>query len=247
MVTSPKLIIPTFDAEQHRYYVGDRELPAVNRLLRQGGFVDESYFYEEVRRRGTFTHEATRLYDLDDLAGVHRYGRLDVQLAEIAKSVDVGYVGSVQSYVRWVDTVKPDWFDDGIEVPLAHPVLGYAGKPDRWGLIQREPWHVEIKRGQPSPWHQIQVAGYIPLRKPPRRKIWRRGILYLNTNGSIARLVPVDRKPYNPVEADRMFRNCLDSFHWRLKHGDRSCFADRTDGNYIADFGVAVERDDDYA
>lgn len=237
--TPPGLLIPEFDAERHRYFTGPHERPGVNRLLRQSGFVDESYFYEEVTRRGKYVHTATVLYDRNDLDGVVRRKSIEAIAADITANVDPGYAGSVASYARWVDAVKPEWLPAGIEQPLVHPAFGYAGTPDRWGLIRAEYWNVEIKRGVPIAWHELQVAGYIPLRPHPKQRgRWRRGILYLHRDGKIARLVEVDRKPYNPIDADRMFRNCLDNFFWRLTHGDRTCFADRIEGAPGADYGI---------
>jgi hypothetical protein len=210
---------PDFDAEQHRYYhpVTRQEQPGVNRIIRQAGLVDASYFYEEVRRRGSFVHDICYLLDIGDL------GDYDPQLE-----------GSKRSYERLMADGRCTWDHAWSERAIAHQHDGYCGKPDRWGQIDKYPACAELKRGTYSPWHEIQVNAYARMRTPPRGKRWKPWLIYISPDGAKAQLVPC-----RIIDAEKAFIEALNLFYWRLKNGDRSCFTDKTDGNPLADFGFA--------
>lgn len=63
---------------------------------------------------------------------------------------------------------------------------GYVGHPDVLALIDYEPWLLDIKGGDPAPWHAIQTALYVAALGTTRM---RRGAVYVTDDGSIARLV----------------------------------------------------------
>jgi hypothetical protein len=214
---------PRFDPEQHRYYhpVTSVELPGVNRLLRQAGLVDASYFYDEIRRRGTIVHDICWLMDRDDLA-----------------SCDPKLEGYRDSYARLLDEGTIAWDHDWSERSLADQWGKYAGTPDRWGTVCGWPAVGEFKCGSYVPWHELQTSGYARLRKSPRGKRWREYLIYLHSNGSKAEL-----KRCTIPDREHRFTETVNLFWWRYAHGDRSCFADKEAGNPLADYGIELIAD----
>lgn len=211
---------PVFDDERHRYFhpiTGD-ELPATNRLLRQAGLVDASYYYEEIKRRGKFVHQILWLMDRDDL------GDYDPLLE-----------GYKRSYEKLMADGTIEWDHDWSERPLAHPTDKYCGTPDRWGRIHRQPACAEFKAGAAMPWHELQVSSYRRMRPPPRGKRWKEYLIYLHKDGAKATL-----RACTIPDREQRFIDTLNLFYWRLRHGDRSCFDDKTAGNPLADFGFAI-------
>ena len=49
----------TFDEEKHEYRLDGEVLPSVTGILREMGFVDDTYFTEDSAARGTAVHRAT--------------------------------------------------------------------------------------------------------------------------------------------------------------------------------------------
>lgn len=208
---------PEFEPEAHRYFhpVTRKELPGVNRIIRQAGLVDASYFYEEIRRRGKFVHQMTALIDRDDLQ------TFDPQLA-----------GWKQSYELFMATGIAEWDHDWTERPLAHQREFYCGTNDRWGWVHKRPANVELKCGSYVPWHEVQAVAYRRMRPMLKRTPWKSYLLYLHSNGRKATL-----RPCMMLDAEQRWIECYNLFHWRLRNGDRTCFEDRTEGQPIADFG----------
>jgi hypothetical protein len=215
--TGAAMWFPDFDAERHRYFhpVTRKEYPGSNRLLRQAGLVDASYFHEEIKRRGKYVHQIAYLIDRDDLADY------DPQLE-----------GYKQSYERLMATGDCEWDHQWSERPLAHADDKYCGTPDRWGRIYGDDAVGEFKCGGYVPWHELQVCSYRRMRKPRRGKRWREFLIYLHKDGRKATVLPCAIP-----DREQRFIDTLNLFYWRLKHGDRSCFDDKTEGNPLADFG----------
>ena len=200
-----------FDDDEHRYWSeDDQEIPGVNRVMRQAGFVDESYFTDEIAERGKVVHDCVKLIN------EHRLNW---------STVDPHVEPYVASYAAWfadqdikVLSTEEIVFDEG---------LWYAGTLDFTCLLRdRHHAHhlVEVKTGYPSPWHRVQVAAYKRAKKPPRGKYWRSAILYLPSNGGPAKWI----EPEHPRRDEEAFTSALNCFNWRLTHGDRTCFEDRT-------------------
>jgi len=131
-----------FDAAAHVYTDEQgRELPHITGILLKAGLVDDTWFTAESSARGRAVHALTTDYDLGIL------DRSDFTSA---------YKGYLQAYARAMEIVRPEW--DLIEVPLAHDVLRFAGRPDRIGRMYGLISVLEIKSGAPHPAHQIQTA-----------------------------------------------------------------------------------------
>jgi len=131
-----------FDAAAHVYTdEAGRELPHITGILLKAGLVDDTFYTAESSARGRYVHALTTDYDL---------GVLDPVTCTSA------YKGYLQAYARAMAIVRPEW--DHIEVPMAHDVLRFAGRPDRIGRMYGLISVLEIKSGVPHPAHQIQTA-----------------------------------------------------------------------------------------
>jgi hypothetical protein len=167
MTTSPSSDLKV-DAAAHRYWLGDRELVPVTRVLEIEGFIDTTWFTEESRTRGTYVHQAC---DLDDA------GSLDDE------SLDPGLVPYVDAYRLFKQQMSVGQFPY-VELPLAHAPLGVAGRIDRLSEGQL----LDIKSGADEPSHAFQTALYALLAEynglvPSARRLTR-GCVHLLKNGS---------------------------------------------------------------
>ena len=88
---------------------------------------------------------------------------------------------------------------------------GYIGHPDIVGMIDGRRWLLDVKGGNPAPWHRLQTALYaLALDESGVR----RGAVYVTDDGSIARLEDHrDRADFNAAVA------CVSVCLWREKNG----------------------------
>lgn len=188
-----------FNEENHRYWLGGRELFSVTRVLRLTGLVDARWFSADVAWRGTRVHQALEYAD--------HQNDLD------ETTIDPLVAPYVAAYRRFLADARPVW--TLIEARLHDEVLGYAGTVDRYGLVQGIPTVLEIKTGSPAPWHSIQLAAYTDLLHTQRVVLGRpsRMGLYLMANGYYTTRVSHDRQDFT------VFRAALTLAHWRHAHG----------------------------
>lgn len=113
-----------FVASTHQYFVGDRELPGVTRILQDAGLADYSrpWFTEEARTRGSMVHAAIAL----DNEGTLDFDALDPAL--------VPYVTGWRKYLAESQAVVEFY-----ETPICDPAIGYAGTLDVIVLEPRQP------------------------------------------------------------------------------------------------------------
>lgn len=134
-----------FNAEQHIYTVDGKELPSVTTICRFLSYDYKSnrpWLAEAAAKRGTAIHEACALMD---------YGEEVEAPPEMA--------GYLAAYRRFLSDYQPEWL--GIERPLGSLDLGYAGTPDRFGIIGGKRVLVDIKTGRLHvPAVSAQLWGY---------------------------------------------------------------------------------------
>lgn len=153
-----------FDPVRHTYHLGDRALPSVTTVLKAVGLIDDTWFTEQARQRGTYVHMATHYVDEDDLA---------------EESVDPRYLGYLHAYRRFLETTRPSW--EYIEHRICDPIAGYAGTLDRAGLVNGRRMLVDIKTGTFAT-AGLQTAAY--RRCLPEPHTWGRAALKLNADGA---------------------------------------------------------------
>ena len=129
-----------FEAANHAYYLDDVRIPSVTQMLKATGWVDDRFYTEAARDRGTKVHTLAMAHDLGslDLDHVHHHR------------------GYVLAYLEAMRTIRPAW--DRIEEPLVHPGYPFAGTPDRVGVLFSTRGIVDLKTGGPEPAHPVQLA-----------------------------------------------------------------------------------------
>lgn len=130
-----------FDHDAHVYSVGGRVIPNVTSMLQKTGWVDPTYYTDDVRERGRAVHQLTAEYDL---------GALDVSRL-VSK-----YRGYVLAHVAAMQALKPTWI--AIEEPEVHPTYLFGTRPDRVGKLYRVLSIVDEKSGYKDKAHPIQTA-----------------------------------------------------------------------------------------
>lgn len=201
MVESPNPFIFRFEPKLHQYFLGDTELPGITWVLRDNGLFPEFFANEEALKRGTFVHKACELLDKDDL----NWG-----------SVPDDYIGYVIAWERFKK--KTGFVPVIIEEPMYHPILMFAGTPDREGYLpDGSRLIVEIKTGEPLPATALQTAAQeclisaqTGIKQGPRKR-WA---VKLNADGTYDLA-----KPYTNYRDLNMFMTILSVSNWRLKHG----------------------------
>lgn len=169
--------IVDFIASTHRYYLGERELPSVTAVLKEAGLVDDRWFTEEARLRGTYVHLACHLIDDDDLA---------------PDSLDPALDPYIAAYTRFLELTKPEWVY--VEHRICDVAQGYAGTLDRAGTftINGHKTLIDIKSGSVPPWVGPQTAAY--RRCLPEPHTWKRAALQLKADGSFTLHELTDRR-----------------------------------------------------
>lgn len=135
----------TFDPALHRYYLGGRRIPGITAILKAAGIIDDEWYTEEGRRRGTAVHMALQFAaegDLD-LATVDRrlHGYLEAHRRFVAEK------GFVAKYPP--------------ELLVCSRTLSYATMIDAVGTVGAEQgfWCINWKTGQPARAWAVQSAG----------------------------------------------------------------------------------------
>lgn len=137
-----------FDEIEHRYSVGARELPSVTQILKATGLYEARYAKDEHRQRGEAVHRAC------DLACEGRYRE------EGTHAVVIPYIRAFQKFLRDTGFKKM-----GGEVPMGSVALGYAGRPDAWGLVGDRMVLCDFKSGTTPSGVGLQLAAYALLMK----------------------------------------------------------------------------------
>jgi len=116
---------PSLDVERHVYSLGERVRPSVTEILVGTGIVDERWFTEYGRWRGSAVHQVTWFddegdLDVDSVVDTEAFTRREV----------LGHLEGWRKFRR-VTGFAPK----AIERSVCHPTLGYAGTPDRVGVL----------------------------------------------------------------------------------------------------------------
>jgi len=179
----------TLDPKTNSYVESGRAYARVTSVLQEAGLIDSRWFNERATTRGTYVHQASVLLDEDNLDE----SQLDPELK--------GYLEGYKKFRSQVPLVYT-----AIEKSLFDPILGYAGTPDRVTIDSV----IDLKTGDPMPWHGPQIAAYTMLAFRNVATIKRFG-LYLNTDGTYHYIRYKDFSDFD------IFRACLSlhNFKWR--------------------------------
>lgn len=182
----------SYEAATHTYYIDGAPIPSVTQMLKTTGWVDDTFYTDDGRERGTAVHHYTAQYDLGVL-----------ELAAVPRNIRAW----VLAYIEIMERVRPVW--DYVEVPFWHPTVRFGGTPDRVGIWQSLRTVAEQKSGAPRPADAIQtalqailVAHTTSLPAPA----WQRLCFYLKPNGRFVVERHPDKRDYD--EAHRVLRAC---------------------------------------
>jgi hypothetical protein len=184
-----------FDSIRHEYVANDtgEVLPHVTGMLQKAGLVDDEWFTDEGRVRGTAVHTLTADYDLGALEDVE---------ATMSR-----YKPYLQAHVTAMQLLKPVILD--VEMPMVHPRFRYGTRPDRIVRMMGLRGVIEIKSGPPEKHHRIQTAMQAIV-EATRCRIHPEAIsrwgLYLKANGKFKLEIHPDKRDYD--EAHRIIRMC---------------------------------------
>lgn len=189
-----------FDEANHVYYVDGEAWPSVTQILKEESVIDDEWFTEYGRWRGSAVHRATQLLD---------EGRLD------PKSV----AEELRGYVKaWASFLKATKFRPAlIEQYVWSESHRYCGTLDRSGVFAgQEPGTagvlIDIKTYTPQDWAGLQLAGYGHALEP--REVFRRIAVRLKADGYELREFPIG--DYLPDV--NVFLGMTGSVRWKQIH-----------------------------
>ena len=181
-----------FDAKQHRYFVGGRELPHATAVLKDGGLIKylASDYYLE---RGRAVHALTHYADMKDL----NWSKIDPEIK-----------GYLQSYLK----LKRDLGFRVLtsEKPVASTFFGIACTPDKTVLLHGQKAILELKSGAVEVWAALQTG----CQEICLGGKWLRFGVELFKDGRRARIHPFT----DPMDG-QVFLSFLATYNWRKNHG----------------------------
>jgi hypothetical protein len=183
----PALPVLRLDEDNHRAYLGDRELIRVTTAIDEGLDVDKQFFTQDARERGSYIHEAVKLYHA---------GTLDE--TSILPSMAPFWNG----YPKFL--AESGFVAIHVEQPIYDEAYGYAGRDDLLGRLEitKAPFVdlIDIKTGSVPPTVGPQTMAY----KRPLATAFpliRRWALNLPGNHGY-RLVPLNIRPDGLIDRD---------------------------------------------
>lgn len=188
----------TFDNNRKpRYMYGTEPVPSVTEILGSCGFFNFSnQVNNDAMIRGTRVHMLCQYMDEGDYAS--------------EQAERFGLVGYVQAWDAFCKSVKIANRKDCIEIPKYHPLLKYAGTPDRVWTVNDYPTILDIKTGQKSAWHEIQSSAY---QQFPGLETCKRWAVYLANDGTFK------VEPHNEITDRTIWFNALNIYSWKLNKG----------------------------
>jgi hypothetical protein len=180
------VVVFRYQDVEHVYTVDGIRRRSITELLKLAGLVDDRWFTDASRIRGTAVHDLTSHFDL---------GALDVA------SCVSEYKGWLLAYVDAMQKFRPEW--DEVEVPRVHPTRRFAGRPDRVGSVFNLRTIMEIKTGVVEYSHQVQTAMQailVSASDPLPADHWQRLTIYLRGDGKWKLQPHRDRKDFQVAE-----------------------------------------------
>ncbi|MGH7935936.1 MAG: hypothetical protein ACREF8_02885 [Chthoniobacterales bacterium] len=192
-----------FDEESHTYFVDGETVPSVTQILKAEGVVDDRWFTEFGRWRGSAVHRAIHL------AAENRLDRrsLDPRIKP--------YLKAAESFQK---TTK--FFPAMVEQQVWEEAFRYCGTLDAVGYFASanpcEPHIlVDYKTYDPQPWTALQLAAYGRALDP--KAVFRRIAVCLASDGTY-RLKEFVLTEY--VADVNTFLAMTVSHRWKLEHCD---------------------------
>lgn len=142
----PDICVPEFDQSAHAYKWNGEPVPGVTAILKRFGFIDDRWFTEASRERGTITHLACQFFNEGDLDWEH-----------LSRSNPDIYL-RVRALERFVN--ETGFKCQAAELRVCNPVYRYGGTIDAIGLWKGHWAIIDYKTGKPQWWTKYQTAAY---------------------------------------------------------------------------------------
>lgn len=140
----------TFDPTSHQYFLDGRKILNVTKILRLCGVIDDRFYNEEARIRGTIVHKCCHYLAENDLDW---------------NTVDPALIGYIKAYLKFL--TDSGFVPNECEKKIYHPTLYYACTPDQIGDGGRDQI-IELKTGHMPKWTGLQLALQAMARFPER-------------------------------------------------------------------------------
>lgn len=190
------------DPTTHEYWLGKRRFDSVTHILQYLGLTHDysnvSSFYAD---RGTAVHKAVEFVDKGTLD--------DATVDPIIRP----YVAAYRRFVRESGYVHSHW-----EVPLHHPILGYAGTIDKVGRLHGRTGILDIKTSRSvDPAVELQLCAYQVLwneHHAQQPSQWKYA-LQLTDEGPEGKYNLITKYSGTSVDA---WLSTVDVFKWKVKN-----------------------------
>ncbi len=191
MPTTAKQPDVHFDEATHTYTVAGQVVPSVTQVLKSAGVVDDRWFNDDARTRGTTVAIAIELHSKGEL-----------------RSIPDGYRCYVDAWEKFL--AETGFVPFEVEKVVYNGPLGYAGKLDAEGHIPGAARRliIDVKTGCDVPHYPLQTAGY-NLAEDGLHERW---CVFLQPNGTYA-----IRQHTDPRDHD-VFLAALKLVHWKREH-----------------------------
>ena len=134
----------TFSEERHEYKIDGQIVLSVTQVLKAAKLIDDTWYTKKSCQRGIDIHDITAL--------------IDSGITEFESYRNHEYYGYLEAWEKFKDDTKFEAHQ--IEYIVGHKDYRYAGTLDRLGMMNNEYVIIDIKTGQPSKVHGLQLTGY---------------------------------------------------------------------------------------
>lgn len=204
-----------FDAHQHKYYVGDRELISVTTLLKIMGlqwYPDN----EAVRLKmelGSYVHQITEYYDKNRLGYSVKFYPENIYKNDAIRKENGMHeaLPYFEAYKKFLQDTDCEIVE--VETRYYHPAWWYAGTIDRLVRLNGQLAILDLKTGIPIPATALQIGGYAELYRHWQGVTPKGHVLYLQKDGNY-KLKEIERIP----EQANTFLSALSIHYWKQKN-----------------------------
>jgi hypothetical protein len=131
-----------FDEAEHRYTLNGVRLPSITWILKKRGFINDAFFDEASRVRGTAVHKACHFLVENDLNW---------------ETVHPGIISRVKQFKAFLEDISPFTIMHA-EAPVYSKIYGFAGTPDYVFETRGEIWIPDVKSGKSGFSAKLQTA-----------------------------------------------------------------------------------------
>lgn len=182
----------TFHDITHSYFWNGKRVPSVTEILRGAGVIQTEFSSPQALEKGKVVHEILEFMDKGVL---------------VFESIDQRLKGYVEGYEKYKQESKIEIFD--VERQLYNEDYEFAGTLDRLAFFNKELCIIDIKTGEPEPWHALQLAAYELALKEPVRRFG----LYVREEGTYK------VKEYTNETDKNVFIGFLNGYRWKVRNG----------------------------